>query len=128
MRTSSFTWIEPHSFPRSAWERRPRRSASRNSGDALRHLAHGTRSVRACVPTRSVGTRSGEVMSANLYPCGLTRREALWQMGGGFAGLALTALLDGDGFFQRHAGAAEPSRTPHFPTKAKSVMLLMMNA
>ncbi len=23
------------------------------------------------------------------YPCGLVRREALWQMGGGFAGLAL---------------------------------------
>src|SRR5262245_3157189 len=66
-------------------------------------------------------------MSAKLYPCGLTRREALWQMGGGFAGLALTALLDADGFFQRHAGAAEPPRSPHFPTKVKSVIFLMMN-
>src|SRR5262245_12731807 len=66
-------------------------------------------------------------MSAKLYPCGLTRREALWQMGGGFAGLALTALLDADGFFQRHAGAAEPPRSPHFPTKVKSVIFLIMN-
>ena len=31
------------------------------------------------------------------------RREFLWQAGGGFAGLALTALLAEDGFF-------EPSR------------------
>ncbi len=30
--------------------------------------------------------------------CGRTRREFLWQAGGGFTGLALTALLDRDGF------------------------------
>ena len=40
-----------------------------------------------------------------MFPCGQTRREALWQMGGGFAGVALTALLDADGFFTRHARA-----------------------
>ena len=34
-----------------------------------------------------------------LFPCGLTRREFVWEMGGGFAGLALSSLLGGDGFF-----------------------------
>jgi hypothetical protein len=69
-----------------------------------------------------------------LFPCGLTRREALWEMGGGFAGLALTALLSADGFFDRHAKAASPKRAgplapkrPHFDTKARSVIFLMMN-
>src|SRR4051812_13018628 len=60
-----------------------------------------------------------------MYPCGLTRREAIWQMGGGFTGLALAALLDADGFFRRHLSAAEAK--PHFPAKAKSVIFLMMN-
>src|SRR5204863_495145 len=38
------------SFPRSAWERASGRSASRLA-------MHGTQSLPACVPTRSVGTR-----------------------------------------------------------------------
>ena len=71
-----------------------------------------------------------------LFPCGNTRREFVWQMGGGFAGLALSSLLDGDGFFHRHQlQAAERDLTtqplaakpPHFPTKAKSCIFLMMN-
>ena len=40
--------------------------------------------------------------SHKLYPCGVTRREFVWEMGGGFAGLALTSLLAADGFFARH--------------------------
>ncbi len=74
-----------------------------------------------------------------LYPCGQTRREFVWQMGGGFAGLALTALLEQDGFFARSAQAGEVNanavaatnplvaKSPHFPTKAKSCIFLMMN-
>ena len=31
-------------------------------------------------------------------PCGRTRREFLWEAGGGFVGTALTTLLAGDGF------------------------------
>ncbi len=65
-----------------------------------------------------------------MFPCGRTRREALWQMGGGFAGLALTALLDADGFFARHAKGESAKRqadAPHFKGKAKSVIFLMMN-
>lgn len=70
----------------------------------------------------------------SMFPCGLTRRELLWQMGGGFAGLALTSLLEGDGFFARQAIAATSApvnplapKPPHFATPAKSVIFLMMN-
>jgi hypothetical protein len=66
--------------------------------------------------------------------CTGTRREFLWEMGAGFAGLALTALLERDGFFARHAGAAQTRtaanplavRPPHFAPQAKSVIFLFM--
>src|SRR5688500_16503164 len=65
------------------------------------------------------------------FPCGRTRREFVWEMGGGFAGLALTSLLAADGFFTRHAAAAESGplapKKPHFPTKARACIFLMMN-
>ncbi len=61
------------------------------------------------------------------YPCGQTRREFVWEMGGGFAGLALTSFLAADGFFARHASASETPKKQHFPAKAKSVIFLMMN-
>lgn len=67
------------------------------------------------------------------FPCGLTRRQSLWQMGGGFAGLAMTALLESEGFFQKIGYAAAPSTNPlapresHFPCKAKSCIFLLMN-
>ena len=71
----------------------------------------------------------------SLFPCGITRRELVWEMGGGFAGLALASLLAEDGFFARHANAATTESTepktvlgqPHFAAKAKSVIFLMMN-
>ena len=51
-------------------------------------------------------------------------------MGSGFAGLALTSLLDRDGFFTRAAAAdlARPlsPHPPHLPTKAKSCIFLFM--
>jgi hypothetical protein len=75
-------------------------------------------------------------MSEHAKTCGCTgtRREFLWEMGAGFAGLALTSLLDGDGFFARHAGAAEPGgqvgplaqRKPHFPARAKHCIFLFL--
>src|SRR5215510_8049564 len=52
----------------------------------------------------------------NLTPCGRTRREFFWQVGGGFAGLALADLL---------AGASD--RLPHFAPKAKHCIFLFMN-
>ncbi|APW61867.1 hypothetical protein BSF38_03397 [Paludisphaera borealis] len=68
-----------------------------------------------------------------LFPCGNSRREFLWEMGGGFAGTALAGMLGLDGFFNRPASAAEPvanamaARPGHFPSKAKNVIFLMMN-
>ena len=69
---------------------------------------------------------------SSFFPCGRTRREFVWQMGGGFAGLALASLLDNEGFFARHAQAAPgagplAAKKPHFPTQAKSCIFLMMN-
>src|SRR5260370_30558416 len=66
-----------------------------------------------------------------LTPCGRTRREFLWQAGGGFVGTALTYLLAQEGYFASKASAAEASsplaiRPPHFPAKARSCILLFM--
>jgi hypothetical protein len=55
-------------------------------------------------------------------------------MGAGFTGLALTALLEQDGFFAKHLGATQPGiytnplspRPPHFPARAKSCIFLFM--
>src|SRR5216683_7386125 len=72
----------------------------------------------------------------NLTPCGRTRREFLWQVGGGFAGLALIDLLSRDGFFDSNARAADwaksgssalAPRPSHFPAKAKHAVFLFMN-
>src|SRR5262245_11773198 len=67
--------------------------------------------------------------------CGRTRRELLWEAGGGFASVALTALFGGDGFLDRQATAADgvtpfvnpmaPQKPPG-PAKAKSVIFLFM--
>lgn len=60
---------------------------------------------------------------ANRTPCGQTRREFLWQTGGGFAGLALVDLLSRD----RALGGELAERRPHFAPKAKHVVFLFMN-
>jgi hypothetical protein len=70
-----------------------------------------------------------------MFPCGQTRREFIWEMGGGFTGLALTSLLARDGFFTRHAAADENDRSlnplaarePQFKPRAKACIFLMMN-
>lgn len=60
------------------------------------------------------------------------RRQFLWNAGAGFAGLALSSLLDRDGFFTPAAAAAAPppellkAKAPHAVTKAKSVIFLFM--
>src|SRR5687768_13981854 len=43
----------------------------------------------------------------NPTPCGRSRREFLWQVGGGFASLALVDLLGQDGFFGSAACAED---------------------
>ena len=78
--------------------------------------------------TRKIRKRGGNF-------CGRTRREFLWQAGGGFTGVALAAALGDDGFLQRQALAANgltPFRNPlqsrpsHYPARAKSVIFLFM--
>jgi hypothetical protein len=64
------------------------------------------------------------------FPCGLSRREFIWQMGGGFAGTALAGLLAEDGFFSRaRAADANPlaAHGGHFAGTARNVIFLMMN-
>ena len=75
----------------------------------------------------------------NPTPCGHSRREFLWQVGGGFAGLALIDLLSRDGFFSNVAQADERIKSteaapyllapkmPHFPTRTKHAVFLFMN-
>jgi hypothetical protein len=66
--------------------------------------------------------------------CGRTRREFLWQSGGGFMAAALSGLLP-NSFFAREAVAADGTtpyasplapRPPHFNPRAKSVIFLFM--
>jgi len=67
--------------------------------------------------------------------CGRTRREFLWQTGGGFTALPLLSMLTKDGFFAGSAradGHESQFRNPlaakqsHFPAKAKNVIFLFM--
>jgi len=60
-----------------------------------------------------------------LFPCGLTRRELIWEMGGGFAGVALAGLLASES--RGVDGSPLAPKKPHFATKAKSCIFLMMN-
>src|SRR5215475_8524296 len=66
-------------------------------------------------------------MSINHPGCGhVSRRAFLAELGMGFTGLALAAMLHRDG----HASEprwAPPDGRPHFPPRAKSVIWLFMN-
>src|SRR5688572_22042024 len=67
--------------------------------------------------------------------CGRTRRQFLWEMGCGFTGVALAAMLGEDGFLGTQACAADGKtpwknplapRKPHFTPRAKNVIFLYM--
>jgi hypothetical protein len=66
--------------------------------------------------------------------CGRTRREFLWEAGGGFTSVALAGMLGSD-FLASQTMAADgvtplanplAPKSPHFPGKAKSVIFLFM--
>ena len=78
--------------------------------------------------------RHSDGPTGRLFPCGNTRREFAWEMGGGFAGLALASLMGATGLTPQTASAARrPSDNPlsakgsHHPTKARACIFLMMN-
>ena len=67
--------------------------------------------------------------------CGRTRREFFWETGAGFTGLALSGLLENDGFLGQQSVAADGAskwtnpmapKQPHFEPKAKAVVFLFM--
>src|SRR5690242_7305513 len=58
---------------------------------------------------------------------GIHRRTFLADMGMGFVGLALGAMLHRDGYASPGAAWAPPDGRPHLPAKAKSVIWLFMN-
>jgi hypothetical protein len=55
------------------------------------------------------------------------RRAFLADLGLGFTGIALAALLHRDGFASAGSGWTPPDGRPHFPPRAKSVIWLFMN-
>ena len=67
--------------------------------------------------------------SANLPPCGITRREMLWNWGGGFAALPLIDLMSREGLLadKRQKPAESNERLPHFRPRAKQVVFFFMN-
>jgi hypothetical protein len=73
-----------------------------------------------------------------LFPCGQTRREFVWQMGAGFAGTALAAMLAPESQLRRQLLGSETrdavtaedmagEQRAHSPMKAQQVIFLMMN-
>ena len=67
--------------------------------------------------------------------CGRTRREFLWEAGGGFGALGLAGMLENDGFFANQAVAADGAtpfvnplapKKPHHDAKAKACIFLFM--
>src|SRR5258708_2151812 len=63
-------------------------------------------------------------------PCSASRREFLWNLGGGLGGIALAQLLAEGGLLST-ALAAEPQTRPqsglHHPAKAKRVVQMFMS-
>jgi len=60
----------------------------------------------------------------------MTRREALWDMGQGFTGVALATMLEESGFFRKHLKAAVVDQAPPLPgplKRARAVIHLTMN-
>src|SRR5439155_12796255 len=60
---------------------------------------------------------------------GLSRREILLRIGGGFGALGLASVFADAGLLAADAAASNPlaPKTPHFPARAKRLIFLFMN-
>ncbi|MBI1840261.1 MAG: DUF1501 domain-containing protein [Verrucomicrobia bacterium] len=56
----------------------------------------------------------------------VSRREFLWQSGGGLGGMALSSLLASEGWLDAEPAARRPGRIPHHAPRAKRVIQLFM--
>src|SRR4051794_25915252 len=66
-------------------------------------------------------------MNESCHCRGIHRRTFLADLGMGFTGLVLGALLHRDGFASESKPWAPPDGRPHFAPRAKSVIWLFMN-
>ena len=64
----------------------------------------------------------------NQAPCGNTRREFLWQWGGGFAALPLVDLMTReDALASGPAATPASQKSPHFSSTVKQVVFFFLN-
>src|SRR5262249_45982415 len=66
-------------------------------------------------------------MQRPLFSPGLTRREWLQRIGGGFGALGLASVLAEEARAEAAADNPLAPRPPHFPARAKRVIFLFMN-
>ena len=89
----------------------------------LNHNDFVTVAMSRALPTRSIMTATCDIDSCR----GIHRRAFLADLGMGFTGLALGAMLHRDGYGQRAATGRRPTASRTSPPKAKSVIWLFMN-
>ncbi len=63
----------------------------------------------------------------NQTPCGNTRRECLWQWGGGFAALPLVDLMTREAEAAGEAARPTSQQSPHFRSTVKQVVFFFLN-
>ena len=63
----------------------------------------------------------------NQTPCGNTRRECLWQWGGGFAALPLVDLMTREAESAATVSRPSSQKSPHFSSTVKQVVFFFLN-
>ena len=63
----------------------------------------------------------------NQAPCGNTRREFLWQWGGGFAALPLVDLMSREAESAATGSGPSGQKSPHFSSTVKQVVFFFLN-
>src|SRR5262249_328795 len=88
---------------------------------------------RRCSPHSTLKSRPKDPTTMTNSPRGLSRREVLCRIGGGFGALALTSVFANAGLLTASAAeGAVPAnplapRAPHFPLRARRLVFFSMN-